>query len=47
MNIQNNGGPKHGLVTSELTFYLETLRSLKVLNEKHTSVKNMEDIWAR
>ncbi|KAG7204995.1 hypothetical protein KM043_005380 [Ampulex compressa] len=30
MNIVNNGGPQHGVVTSELTFYLEALRKLKV-----------------
>lgn len=47
MNIQNNGGPKHGVVTSELTFYLETMRTLKVLPEKYISDKTMEDIWLK
>lgn len=47
MNIQNNGEPKHGIVTSELTFYLETMRTLKVLPEKYISDKSMEDIWQR
>lgn len=47
MNIQNNGGPQHGVVTSELTFYLETLRGLQVLQDSQLSDKAMEDIWIK
>lgn len=47
LNIQNNGGPQHGVVTTELTFYLETMRSLRVLPEKHYSNKSMDDIWVK
>ncbi|KAF5271943.1 hypothetical protein FQA39_LY07960 [Lamprigera yunnana] len=47
MNIQNNGGPQHGVVTSEILFYLETMKTLKVLPEKYVSNKGMEDIWNR
>lgn len=45
MNIVNNGGPQHGVVTSELTFYLETLRTLKVIPDIELSDKAMDDIW--
>ncbi|CAH1965831.1 unnamed protein product [Acanthoscelides obtectus] len=47
MNIQNNGGPQHGVVTSEMVFYLQTMRTLKALPEKHLSDKAMDDIWTR
>ncbi|KAI4460664.1 vacuolar protein sorting 54 [Holotrichia oblita] len=47
MNIRNNGGPQHGVVTSELTFYLETMKGLKVLPDSFTTSKAMEDIWNR
>lgn len=47
MNIQNNGGPQHGVVTSETLFYLETMKTLKVLPEKYISNKAMDDIWNR
>ncbi|KAK4876279.1 hypothetical protein RN001_012701 [Aquatica leii] len=47
MNIQNNGGPQHGVVTSEILFYLETMRTLRVLPEKYISNKAMDDIWNR
>ncbi|XP_022906084.2 vacuolar protein sorting-associated protein 54 [Onthophagus taurus] len=47
MNIRNNGGPQHGLVTTELTFYLETMRTLKVLSDNLTTTLAMEDIWSR
>lgn len=47
MNIVNNGGPQHGVVTSELTFYIETMKTLKVLQEKDISDKAMEDIWIK
>lgn len=45
MNIQNNGGTQHGVVTSELTFYLETMKNLRVLAEKHSLDNTMDDIW--
>ncbi|CAG9862352.1 unnamed protein product [Phyllotreta striolata] len=47
MNIQNNGGPQHGVVTTEIMFYLETMKTLRVLPEKHLSDSAMDDIWIR
>lgn len=47
MNIQNNGGPQHGVVTAEIVFYLETMRTLKALPEKYLSDRAMDDIWTR
>lgn len=47
MNIVNNGGPQHGVVTSELTFYLEALRKLKVLPSEELNDDWMSDIWTR
>lgn len=47
MNIVNNGGPQHGVVTSELTFYLEALRNLKVLPPTELNDDWMTDIWTR
>ncbi|XP_043257225.1 vacuolar protein sorting-associated protein 54 isoform X2 [Colletes gigas] len=47
MNIVNNGGPQHGVVTSELTFYLEALRKLKVLPTNELDDSWMSDIWTR
>ncbi|XP_076245254.1 VPS54 subunit of GARP complex scat [Calliopsis andreniformis] len=47
MNIVNNGGPQHGVVTSELTFYLEALRKLKVLPTNELDDHWMSDIWTR
>uniref|UniRef100_A0A6P7FVR7 Vacuolar protein sorting-associated protein 54 n=1 Tax=Diabrotica virgifera virgifera TaxID=50390 RepID=A0A6P7FVR7_DIAVI len=47
MNIQNNGGPQHGVVTTEVIFYLETMKTLKVLPEKYQSDSAMDDIWTR
>ena len=46
-NIVNNGGPQHGVVTSELTFYLETLRNLKVLPAEELSNDCLDDVWTR
>ncbi|XP_054263192.1 vacuolar protein sorting-associated protein 54-like isoform X2 [Macrosteles quadrilineatus] len=45
MNIVNNGGPQHGLVTQELTFYLEDLKRIKVLPEEELCIEAMSDIW--
>lgn len=47
MNIVNNGGPQHGVVTSELGFYLEALRKLKVLPDEELTDEWMGDIWTR
>lgn len=47
MNIVNDGGPRHGAVTSELTFYFETMKKLKVLKENDISDKSMDDIWVK
>ncbi|XP_063982746.1 vacuolar protein sorting-associated protein 54 isoform X1 [Diachasmimorpha longicaudata] len=47
MNIVNNGGPQHGVVTSELTFYLQALRNLKVLPADELNDEWMSDIWSR
>lgn len=47
MNIVNNGGPQHGVVTLELTFYLEALRKLKVLPNEELNDNWMSDIWTR
>lgn len=46
-NIVNNGTPQHGTVISELTFYLETLRTLKALPLDELSDETMDDIWIR
>ncbi|XP_039285384.1 vacuolar protein sorting-associated protein 54 [Nilaparvata lugens] len=47
MNIVNNGGPQHGLVTSELIFYLEDLKRIKALPENELSLNSMDDIWTK
>ncbi|XP_046587056.1 vacuolar protein sorting-associated protein 54 isoform X1 [Neodiprion lecontei] len=47
MNIVNNGGPQHGVVTSELTFYLEALKALKVLPMEELNDDWMNAIWTR
>ncbi|XP_071485791.1 vacuolar protein sorting-associated protein 54-like [Diadema antillarum] len=43
LNVENNGGPKHGLVTSDLVFYSEFIKSLDGLGD---IVDDMEDIWS-
>ncbi|XP_015608424.1 vacuolar protein sorting-associated protein 54 [Cephus cinctus] len=47
MNIVNNGGPQHGVVTSELTFYLEALKGLRILPAEELNDDWMNDIWTR
>ncbi|XP_060529199.1 vacuolar protein sorting-associated protein 54 [Cylas formicarius] len=47
MNIQKNGGPQHGVVTSEMIFYLQTMKMLKVLPEKYVNDNVMDDIWVK
>lgn len=46
-NIINNGTPQHGTVISELTFYLETLRTLKAMPTEELSDETMDDIWIK
>lgn len=46
-NIVNNGTPQHGTVISELTFYLETLRTLKALPLEELGDETMDDIWIK
>lgn len=46
-NIINNGTPQHGTVISELTFYLETLRTLKAMPTQELSDETMDDIWIK
>ncbi|XP_059616390.1 vacuolar protein sorting-associated protein 54 [Phlebotomus argentipes] len=46
-NIVNNGGPQHGSVTSELTFYMQTLRSLKALPPEELLDETLNDIWIK
>ncbi|KAG6464728.1 vacuolar protein sorting-associated protein 54 [Manduca sexta] len=45
MNIIANGSPQHGVVTSELTFYLQTLKTLRVISENDTEDDILYDIW--
>ncbi|XP_050673823.1 vacuolar protein sorting-associated protein 54 [Leptidea sinapis] len=45
MNIVANGSPQHGIVTSELTFYLQTLKTLRVINENDPEDNILFDIW--
>ncbi|TDG44187.1 hypothetical protein AWZ03_009361 [Drosophila navojoa] len=45
LNVYNNGGPQHGVVTSELTFYMETLRTLKALPADQLDNGILEHIW--
>ncbi|XP_077286068.1 VPS54 subunit of GARP complex scat [Arctopsyche grandis] len=47
LNIAGDGGPQHGVVTSELTFYLQTLVTLQVLPEDDLGLKCMDEIWLK
>ncbi|XP_052275668.1 vacuolar protein sorting-associated protein 54-like isoform X1 [Dreissena polymorpha] len=42
LNVINNGGPQHGLVTSDLTFYAGSFKTLRGLEELAQDVK---DVW--
>ncbi|XP_023236700.1 vacuolar protein sorting-associated protein 54-like [Centruroides sculpturatus] len=42
LHVNNDGGPQHGLVTQELTFYMESLKLLNVM--QHGNI-NMDDLW--
>lgn len=46
-NIINNGTPQHGTVISELTFYLETLRTLKAMPSEELTDDSIDDIWIK
>lgn len=46
-NIVNNGGPQHGMVTSELLFYMETLRTLQALPAEELEEEALDDIWVK
>ncbi|XP_055379265.1 vacuolar protein sorting-associated protein 54 [Condylostylus longicornis] len=46
-NIVNNGGPQHGVVTSELIFYMETLKTLKALPTDEMNDNTLDDIWLK
>lgn len=46
-NIVNNGGPQHGVVTAELTFYMETLRTLKAITPDELDDDTLNDIWIK
>lgn len=45
MNIVANGSPQHGVVTSELTFYLQTLKTLRVINDNDAEDNILYDVW--
>lgn len=47
LNIVGNGGPQHGVVTSELTFYLQTMLTLRVLPEEELTLHFMDEIWLK
>ncbi|GBM51076.1 Vacuolar protein sorting-associated protein 54 [Araneus ventricosus] len=40
LQVNNDGGPQHGLVTQELTFYIQNLKKLQVPCDF-----NMNDLW--
>lgn len=43
LNVSNDGGPKHGLVTSELAFYVKSLQSLGCFTSEDDL--SMDDVW--
>ncbi|KAI5632359.1 vps54-like protein domain-containing protein [Phthorimaea operculella] len=45
MNIVANGSPQHGVVTSELTFYLQTLKTLRIINDNDSEDNILYDVW--
>lgn len=45
MGVRDDGGPQHGLVTSELVFYVQNLKSLKVLDDDETVERFSVDLW--
>ncbi|KAL4238528.1 Vacuolar protein sorting-associated protein 54 [Mactra antiquata] len=44
LNVINNGGPQHGLVTSDLTFYAGSFKTLRGLEDL---AHNIQDVWDR
>lgn len=46
-SIVNNGGAQHGVITCELTFYMETLRTLKAMTPAELEDDTLDDIWIR
>lgn len=46
-NIINNGTPQHGTVISELTFYLETLRTLKAMPSEELGDDVIDDVFIK
>ncbi|XP_048586401.1 vacuolar protein sorting-associated protein 54 [Nematostella vectensis] len=42
LGVSNNGGPQHGLVTSDLAFFAESLRTLDGLVDVD---KGLQDVW--
>ncbi|XP_015776568.1 PREDICTED: vacuolar protein sorting-associated protein 54-like [Acropora digitifera] len=42
--VTNDGGPQHGLVTSDLAFFKESLKSLSGIGDIN---KSLEDLWRR
>lgn len=46
-NITNNGGPQHGVVISELMFFVETLRTLKAMPQDELQDDAFNDIWLK
>lgn len=45
MNIVANGTPQHGVVTSELTFYLQTLKTLRLIRENDPENNILYEVW--
>lgn len=46
-NIVNNGGAQHGVIICEMTFYMETLRSLKAMTAEELEDDKLDDIWIK
>ncbi|XP_045182088.2 vacuolar protein sorting-associated protein 54-like [Mercenaria mercenaria] len=42
LNVTNNGGPQHGLVTSDLTFYAGSFKTLRGLEDL---AQDVHDVW--
>ncbi|XP_052766804.1 vacuolar protein sorting-associated protein 54-like [Mya arenaria] len=42
LNVINNGGPQHGLVTSDLTFYAGSFKTLRGLEDL---AQDVHDVW--
>lgn len=42
LNVQNDGGPQHALVFSDMSYYI---KQFKLLNGLHLITLNFEDVW--